>query len=187
MWVVMKNVGDWAGVAVGGGWQAPVAYINLICYYVFGLPLGFLLGYKTRLGVQVKVSHYLSVFVWLGRFWWNIFICFRGFGLVWYVGLVFRLWSLCTWYTKPIGTKRYNIISILIITFLLNKFCNLERKKKTWINVHFSNITISQGGTSFGEDETMGSWIWEIRKNCNLKFLLTGLYIHLPVNVTVYT
>ncbi|CAF2034400.1 hypothetical protein HID58_031473 [Brassica napus] len=41
-----------AGVAVGGGWQAPVAYINLICYYVFGLPLGFLLGYKTRLGVQ---------------------------------------------------------------------------------------------------------------------------------------
>ncbi|KAJ0265251.1 Protein DETOXIFICATION 34 [Hirschfeldia incana] len=41
-----------SGVAVGGGWQAPVAYINLICYYVFGLPLGFLLGYKTRLGVQ---------------------------------------------------------------------------------------------------------------------------------------
>ncbi|CAE6144226.1 unnamed protein product [Arabidopsis arenosa] len=38
--------------AVGGGWQAPVAYINLFCYYAFGLPLGFLLGYKTRLGVQ---------------------------------------------------------------------------------------------------------------------------------------
>ncbi|KAJ4876746.1 MATE efflux family protein [Raphanus sativus] len=41
-----------SGVAVGGGWQAPVAYVNLICYYVFGLPLGFFLGYKTRLGVQ---------------------------------------------------------------------------------------------------------------------------------------
>lgn len=42
-----------AGVAVGGGWQGLVAYINLGCYYVFGLPLGFLLGYKTSLGVQV--------------------------------------------------------------------------------------------------------------------------------------
>ncbi|KAL9661542.1 hypothetical protein QQ045_026366 [Rhodiola kirilowii] len=41
-----------SGVAVGGGWQALVAYINLFCYYVFGLPLGFLLGYKTSLGVQ---------------------------------------------------------------------------------------------------------------------------------------
>ncbi|KAG7614624.1 Protein DETOXIFICATION 34 [Arabidopsis thaliana] len=41
-----------SGVAVGGGWQAPVAYINLFCYYAFGLPLGFLLGYKTSLGVK---------------------------------------------------------------------------------------------------------------------------------------
>ncbi|KAF7844561.1 protein DETOXIFICATION 34 [Senna tora] len=35
-----------SGVAVGGGWQALVAYINLFCYYIIGLPLGFLLGYK---------------------------------------------------------------------------------------------------------------------------------------------
>lgn len=41
-----------SGVAVGGGWQALVAYINLFCYYVIGLPLGFLLGYKTKMGVQ---------------------------------------------------------------------------------------------------------------------------------------
>ncbi|XP_047306597.1 protein DETOXIFICATION 34 [Impatiens glandulifera] len=41
-----------SGVAVGGGWQALVAYINLFCYYVVGLPLGFFLGYKTSLGVQ---------------------------------------------------------------------------------------------------------------------------------------
>ncbi|GAB4826325.1 Protein DETOXIFICATION 35 [Ancistrocladus abbreviatus] len=40
-----------SGVAVGGGWQAVVAYINLGSYYVFGLPLGFLLGYKAHLGV----------------------------------------------------------------------------------------------------------------------------------------
>ncbi|RYR40436.1 hypothetical protein Ahy_A09g046191 isoform C [Arachis hypogaea] len=41
-----------SGVAVGGGWQALVAYINVGCYYVFGLPLGFILGYKVNLGVK---------------------------------------------------------------------------------------------------------------------------------------
>ncbi|XP_024029583.1 protein DETOXIFICATION 34 [Morus notabilis] len=41
-----------SGVAVGGGWQALVAYINLFCYYLIGLPLGFLLGYKTNLKVE---------------------------------------------------------------------------------------------------------------------------------------
>ncbi|KAE8077745.1 hypothetical protein FH972_016276 [Carpinus fangiana] len=40
-----------SGVAIGGGWQALVAYINLGCYYIFGLPLGYLLGYKANLGV----------------------------------------------------------------------------------------------------------------------------------------
>lgn len=41
-----------SGVAVGGGWQAVVAYINLGCYYVFGLPLGLIFGYLFRWGVQ---------------------------------------------------------------------------------------------------------------------------------------
>ncbi|XP_057495732.1 protein DETOXIFICATION 34-like isoform X2 [Actinidia eriantha] len=41
-----------SGVAVGGGWQSLVAYINLFCYYIVGLPLGFLLGYKTSLRVE---------------------------------------------------------------------------------------------------------------------------------------
>ncbi|KAK3447161.1 protein DETOXIFICATION 35 [Eucalyptus grandis] len=41
-----------SGVAVGGGWQALVAYINLGCYYLFGLPLGFFLGYTAELGVM---------------------------------------------------------------------------------------------------------------------------------------
>ncbi|KAK4350875.1 hypothetical protein RND71_030188 [Anisodus tanguticus] len=41
-----------SGVAVGGGWQALVAYINLGCYYIFGLPLGYLLGYVAKLGTK---------------------------------------------------------------------------------------------------------------------------------------
>ncbi|XP_020581112.1 protein DETOXIFICATION 35-like isoform X1 [Phalaenopsis equestris] len=41
-----------SGVAVGSGWQGLVAYINLGCYYIFGLPLGFFLGYFLHWGVQ---------------------------------------------------------------------------------------------------------------------------------------
>ncbi|XP_040247427.1 protein DETOXIFICATION 35-like [Aegilops tauschii subsp. strangulata] len=41
-----------SGIAVGGGWQAAVAYINLGCYYAFGLPLGFIFGYLFRWGVS---------------------------------------------------------------------------------------------------------------------------------------
>ncbi|GMH27655.1 hypothetical protein Nepgr_029498 [Nepenthes gracilis] len=41
-----------SGVAVGAGWQAYVAYVNVGCYYVFGIPLGLVLGYKIGLGVK---------------------------------------------------------------------------------------------------------------------------------------
>ncbi|CAN6481065.1 unnamed protein product [Victoria cruziana] len=41
-----------SGVAIGAGWQWLVAYINLGCYYIVGLPLGFLLGSKLNLGVK---------------------------------------------------------------------------------------------------------------------------------------
>ncbi|PIN05160.1 putative membrane protein, predicted efflux pump [Handroanthus impetiginosus] len=41
-----------SGVAIGGGWQALVAYINLGCYYIFGLPFGYVLGYVAHLGVM---------------------------------------------------------------------------------------------------------------------------------------
>ncbi|KAH9690545.1 protein DETOXIFICATION 27 [Citrus sinensis] len=42
-----------SGVAIGSGWQATVAYINLGCYYIIGLPLGFLIGWVFKLGVGV--------------------------------------------------------------------------------------------------------------------------------------
>lgn len=41
-----------SGVAVGGGWQGLIAYINLGCYYIVGVPIGLLLGYKFDLGVK---------------------------------------------------------------------------------------------------------------------------------------
>ncbi|XXG49544.1 hypothetical protein AAC387_Pa02g3705 [Persea americana] len=41
-----------SGVAIGAGWQAAVAYVNIACYYIFGIPLGLILGYKINLGVK---------------------------------------------------------------------------------------------------------------------------------------
>ncbi|KAI7755801.1 hypothetical protein M8C21_014925 [Ambrosia artemisiifolia] len=41
-----------SGVAVGCGWQAYVAYVNVGCYYIVGIPLGFLLGFHFKLGVK---------------------------------------------------------------------------------------------------------------------------------------
>lgn len=40
------------GVAVGAGWQFFIALINVGCYYILGLPIGALLGYEFKLGVQ---------------------------------------------------------------------------------------------------------------------------------------
>ncbi|MBA0812565.1 hypothetical protein Gohar_026526 [Gossypium harknessii] len=41
-----------SGVAVGCGWQSYVAYINLGCYYLIGVPLGFFMGWGFHLGVM---------------------------------------------------------------------------------------------------------------------------------------
>ncbi|XP_076881580.1 protein DETOXIFICATION 40-like [Bidens hawaiensis] len=41
-----------SGVAVGCGWQAYVAYVNVGCYYIVAIPLGFLLGFHFKLGIK---------------------------------------------------------------------------------------------------------------------------------------
>ncbi|CAN6805692.1 unnamed protein product [Brassica oleracea] len=41
-----------SGVAIGSGWQSFVAYINLGCYYLIGLPLGFVMGWIFKSGVK---------------------------------------------------------------------------------------------------------------------------------------
>lgn len=39
-----------SGVAVGAGWQVLVAFINIGCYYLVGIPFGVLFGFKLKLG-----------------------------------------------------------------------------------------------------------------------------------------
>ena len=41
------------GVAVGAGWQSLVAYVNVGCYYIIGIPVGVLLGRIIHLQVKV--------------------------------------------------------------------------------------------------------------------------------------
>ena len=43
-------------MAIGAGWQAFVAWVNIGCYYLFGVPLGLVLGYKLDLGVKVTFT-----------------------------------------------------------------------------------------------------------------------------------
>ena len=41
-----------SGVAVGSGWQLKVAYINLGCYYIVGVPLGIVMGMVLHNGLE---------------------------------------------------------------------------------------------------------------------------------------
>lgn len=43
-----------SGVAVGSGWQSKVAYVNIGCYYLVGVPMGILLEWLFKLGVLVR-------------------------------------------------------------------------------------------------------------------------------------
>ncbi|KAK4429793.1 protein DETOXIFICATION 30 [Sesamum alatum] len=45
-----------SGVAIGAGWQALIAYVNIVCYYVFGVPLGLILGYKLDMVFKASIS-----------------------------------------------------------------------------------------------------------------------------------
>ncbi|RXH72163.1 hypothetical protein DVH24_033701 [Malus domestica] len=45
-----------SGVAVGAGWQAVVGYMNIICYYAFGVPLGLIMGYKLHGGAKASMA-----------------------------------------------------------------------------------------------------------------------------------
>ncbi|XP_022861477.1 protein DETOXIFICATION 29-like [Olea europaea var. sylvestris] len=40
------------GVAIGAGWQVPAALINVGCYFLLGVPLGVLMAYKFKMGIE---------------------------------------------------------------------------------------------------------------------------------------
>ena len=42
-------------MAVGCGWQAFVAYVNVGCYYLIGVPVGVVLGFTFDLGAKVMI------------------------------------------------------------------------------------------------------------------------------------
>lgn len=50
-------------MAVGCGWQAFVAYVNVGCYYVVGIPLGSLFGFYFNLGAKVTINFILFFFL----------------------------------------------------------------------------------------------------------------------------
>ncbi|KAG7960586.1 hypothetical protein I3843_10G131600 [Carya illinoinensis] len=53
-----------SGVAVGAGWQSTVAYVNIACYYLVGIPVGAVLGYLFNMGIKgVWVGMLFGTFV----------------------------------------------------------------------------------------------------------------------------
>lgn len=44
------------GVAVGSGWQALVAFVNVGSYYIVGVPLGLVMGWFIDFGIEVCLS-----------------------------------------------------------------------------------------------------------------------------------
>ncbi|XP_062203259.1 protein DETOXIFICATION 41 isoform X1 [Phragmites australis] len=62
-----------SGVAIGSGWQAIVAYVNVGAYYLIGLPIGCVLGYKTSLGAAVT-SSMPPLCLCVQGIWWGLII-----------------------------------------------------------------------------------------------------------------
>ncbi|KAJ0964985.1 hypothetical protein J5N97_026123 [Dioscorea zingiberensis] len=65
-----------SGVAIGAGWQATVAYINLGCYYAVGLTIAILLGFKFNLGLEgiwggVLIGILLQTIILIIVTWWT--------------------------------------------------------------------------------------------------------------------
>ncbi|KAG9143323.1 hypothetical protein Leryth_018595 [Lithospermum erythrorhizon] len=51
--IVLNNVQPAiSGVAIGAGWQVYVALVNIVCYYLFGIPVGLILCYVFDMGIK---------------------------------------------------------------------------------------------------------------------------------------
>lgn len=61
-----------SGVAIGAGWQEHVAYVNIVCYYFIGIPLGLFLTFFVNWGMPgmwygmlVGTTTQTAVLVWI--------------------------------------------------------------------------------------------------------------------------
>ncbi|KAJ0010149.1 hypothetical protein Pint_34567 [Pistacia integerrima] len=84
------------GVAVGAGWQVLVALINVSCYYIFGLPVSALLGYKFNYGVYGIWSGLL-----LGCFMQTLFLSCLIARTKWQKEALLAEARMKTWGSKP--------------------------------------------------------------------------------------
>jgi multidrug resistance protein, MATE family len=49
-----------AGVAIGAGWQSLVAFVNIGCYYLVGLPLAAVFGFLASAKRNSLISYVVS-------------------------------------------------------------------------------------------------------------------------------
>ncbi|KAJ4847709.1 hypothetical protein Tsubulata_004445 [Turnera subulata] len=59
------------GVAVGAGRQSMVAYVNISCYYLIGIPIGLVLGYVAHM--EINVSNFLCFSRFVSFLWFFLF------------------------------------------------------------------------------------------------------------------
>lgn len=92
-----------SGVAVGCGWQALVAYINVGCYYIIGVPVGCVLGFKFDLGVKGIWSGMLG-----GTTLQTIILLVITFRTNWEKEVEKASQRLSSWEAKPQDTNQEN-------------------------------------------------------------------------------
>ncbi|MCL7037446.1 hypothetical protein MKW94_000754 [Papaver nudicaule] len=65
-----------SGMAIGAGWQANVAYVNVATYYIIGLPIAYFMGFKLDWGLKglwggLQVGIGLQTIILLVMCWCN--------------------------------------------------------------------------------------------------------------------
>ncbi|TKY62813.1 TRANSPARENT TESTA protein 12 [Spatholobus suberectus] len=75
-----------SGVAIGAGWQSIVAYVNIGCYYIIGIPVGVVLGnvinWQVKVGTLLILNFHLIGVSSIGQ---NFFFLLQG---IW-IGMLF--------------------------------------------------------------------------------------------------
>lgn len=125
----MKTISR-AGVAVGSGWQSYVAYINLGCYYLIGVPLGFIMCWVFHQDVMVRTL--FSFFFSLEIFWIS-----RDFVILSSKNVAFLL-SISSAWSRIWNFSRSFLGSNVLLFFLVEVVCVWSQ----WMISFFKNWVI---------------------------------------------